>query len=78
MNCNIVINQQPSSLTASDRSAPETRVRNPERQTRGKKSNKTHMKKLKQKLLKDNQESQMNLKEFIEYFQKSFLNKVLL
>ena len=28
------------------------------------------MKKLKQKLLKDNQESQMNLKEFIEYFQQ--------
>ena len=54
---NIVINQQPSSLTASDRSAPETRVRNPGRQTRGKKSNKTHMKKLKQRLLKDNQES---------------------
>ena len=32
MNCNIVINQQPSSLTASDRSTPETKVKDPERQ----------------------------------------------
>ena len=51
MNCNIVINQQPSALPASDRSAPE-------RQGRGKKSH--------EKLLNDNQEAQMTLKEFIE------------
>ena len=38
MNCNIVINQEPSSLPASDRSAPETKVKDPERQRRGKKS----------------------------------------
>ena len=28
------------------------------------------MKKLKEKLLKDNQKTQMNLKEFIDYFQQ--------
>ena len=70
MNCNIVINQQPSSLLASDRSAPETKVRDPERQRRVKKSHETYMKKLKEKLLKDNQEAQMTLKEFLEYFQQ--------
>ena len=31
---------------------------------------KTYMKKLKEKLLKDNEEVQMTLKEFIEYFQQ--------
>ena len=31
---------------------------------------KTYMKKLKKKLLKDNEEVQMTLKEFIEYFQQ--------
>ena len=35
MSCNIVINQ---SLPASDRSAPETKVKDPERQRKGKKS----------------------------------------
>ena len=70
MNCNIVINQQPSSLLASDRSAPETKVRDPERQRRVKKSHETYMKKLKEKLLKDNQEAQMTFKEFREYFQE--------
>ena len=69
MNCNIMINQQPSSLPASDRYAPEAKVKDPERQRTGKKSHKTYMKKLKEKLLKDNQEAQMNLKEFIEHFQ---------
>ena len=70
MNCNIVINQQPSSLLASDRSTSETKVRDPERQRRVKKSHETYMKKLKEKLLKDNQEAQMTLREFIEYFQQ--------
>ena len=70
MNCNIVINQQPSSLLASDRSTSETKVRDPERQRRVKKSHETYMKKLKEKLLKDNQEAQMTFKEFIEYFQE--------
>ena len=68
MNCNIVINQQ-SSLPASDRSAPEAKVKDSERQRRGKKSHETYMKKLKKRFLKDNQEAQMTLKEFIEYFQ---------
>ena len=47
----------------SDRSAPE-------RQRRGKKSHQTYMKKLKERFLKDNQEAQMPLKEFIDYFQQ--------
>ena len=67
MICNIVINQQ---LSASDGSAPETKVKDPERQRRGKKSQETYMKKLKERLLKDNQKTQMTLKEFIDYFQK--------
>ena len=67
MSCNIVINQQ---LSASDGSAPETKVKDPERQRRGKKSHKTYMKKLKERFLKDNQKTQMTLKEFIDYFQK--------
>ena len=56
MNCNIVINQQ-SSLPASDRSAPEAKVKDPERHRRGKKSHETYMKKLKKRFLKDNQEA---------------------
>ena len=67
MSCNIVINQQ---LSASDGSAPEIKVKDPERQRRGKKSHETYMKKLKERLLKDNQKTQMTLKEFIDYFQK--------
>ena len=69
----IVINQEPSSLPDSDRSAPETKVKDPKRQGRDTKSHEMSMKKLKEKLLKDNQEAQMNLKEFIEYFQQ-YLN----
>ena len=67
MSCNIVINQQ-SSLPASDRSTPEAKVKDPERQRGGKKSHKTYIKKLKERFLKDNQEAQMTLKEFIYYF----------
>ena len=59
MSCNIVINQQ---LTTTDRSAPEAKVKDPKRQRRGKKSLETYMRKLKEKLLKDNQEAQMTLK----------------
>ena len=54
MSCNIFINQ---SLPNSDRSAPETKVKDPERQRRGKKSYQTYMKKLKERFLKDNQEA---------------------
>ena len=67
MSCNIAINQQ---LFASDGSAPETKVKDPKKQRRGKKSHKMYMKKLKERLLKDNQKTQMTLKEFIDYFQK--------
>ena len=67
MSCNIVINQQ---LANTDRSAPETKVKDLERQRRSKKSHETYIKKLKKKLLKDNQEAQMTLREFIEYFQQ--------
>ena len=49
MNFNIAINQQPSSLPASDRPAPEKKVKDPERQRRGKKSQVTYMKKLREK-----------------------------
>ena len=69
MSCHIVINQQ-SSLLASDRSAPEAKVKEPERQGKGKKSHETHMKKLKERFLKNNQEAQTTLKEFIDYFQQ--------
>ena len=70
MSCNIVINQ--SSLPASDTSASEAKVKDPERQRRGKKSHGTYMKKLKEKFLKDNQEVQITLKEFIDYFQLNY------
>ena len=54
-----------------DRLAAETKVKDPESQRRGKKSHETYMKKLQQSLLKDNQEVQMALKEYIEYFQQN-------
>ena len=69
MSWNIVNNQQ-SSLPASDRSAPQVNVKNPERQRRGKKSHKTYIKKLRESVLKENQEARMSLKEFIDYFQQ--------
>ena len=69
MSCNIIINQQ-SSLPTSDTSSSEAKVKDPERQRRGKKSHKTYMKKLRERFLKDNQEVQMTLKEFIDYFQQ--------
>ena len=43
MNCSIVINQQPSSLPISDRSTPETKVKDPERQLRGTKSHERYI-----------------------------------
>ena len=67
MSCDIDINRQ-SSLPASDRSTHEAKVKDPERQKRSKKSHETYMKKLKERFLKDNQEAQMTLKEFIDYF----------
>ena len=66
MSCNIVINQQ-LSLPAL---ASEAKVKDPERQKRGKKSHKTYMKKLRERFLKDNQEARMTLKEFMDDFQQ--------
>ena len=64
MNCNIVINQQ-LSLPTSDRSALETKTKDQKRVEAARKSLENCMKKLKEKLLKDNQEAQITLKEFI-------------
>ena len=61
MSWSIAINQQPS-LPASDRSAPEAKVKDPKRQRKGKESHETYMKKLRERFLKDNQEAQMTLK----------------
>ena len=61
-------------MPLSDRSAPETKVKDPERQRRGKKSQETYMKKIKEKLLEDNQEAQMSFKKIIEYFQEDLNN----
>ena len=69
MSCSIIINQEPY-FPASDRPGPETKVKDPERQRRGKKLHKTYMKELKEKLLKDNQKTKMTLKKFIYYFQQ--------
>ena len=69
MNYNIVINQQPS-LPTSGRSVPETKTKDQKRVETACRGREKHMKKLKEKLLKDNQEAQMALKEFIRYFQQ--------
>ena len=69
MSCNIVINQQ---LATTD--APETKEKDPERQRRGKKPHETYMKKLKERFLKNNQEVQLTLKEFIDYFHQDLNN----
>ena len=69
MNCNIVINQQPS-LPTSDRSAPETKAKDQKRVEAARRDRENYMKKLKENFLKDNQKTQMTLKEFIDYFQK--------
>ena len=59
MNCNIVINQQPS---ASDRSATETKPKDQKRIEAAHRDRENYMKNLKEKLLKDNQKAQMTLK----------------
>ena len=69
MNCNIVIDQQPS-LPASERSAPEIKTKDQNGVEAARRSRENYMKKLKEKLLKDNQKTQMTLKEFIDYFQQ--------
>ena len=64
MSCNIVINQQPS-FTTSDRPAPETKTKDQKRVEVARRGRENYVKKL-----KDNQEVQMTLKEFIDYFQQ--------
>ena len=69
MNCNIVINQQPS-LPTSERSAPEIKTKGHKRVEAACRGRENYIKKLKEKLLKENQKAQMTLKEFIDYFQQ--------
>ena len=45
MNCNIAINQQPSSLPDSDRSASETKTKNQKRAEAARKGRENYMKK---------------------------------
>ena len=52
MNCNIAINQQPSSLPDSDRSAPETKTKNQKRVEAARKGRENYMKKTKGKAFK--------------------------
>ena len=61
MNCNIVINQQPS-LPSLDRSSPKTKTKDQKRVETAHTGRENYMKKLKEKLLKDNQKTQMILK----------------
>ena len=67
MSCNIVINQQPPSLPAS---VPKTKVKDQKRAEAARRGRGNYMKKLKERLLKDNKGAQMILKEFIGYFQQ--------
>ena len=69
MSCNIVINQEPS-LPASDISAPKTKVKDQKRTEAARRGRENYMEKLKERLLKDNEKTQMTLKEFIDYFQQ--------
>ena len=56
MNCNIVINQQPS-LPSLDRSSPKTKTKDQKRVETAHRGRENYMKKLKEKLLKDNQKT---------------------
>ena len=67
MTCNIVINQQPS---ASDRYVTETKAKDQNRIAAAHRDQENYKKKLMEKLLKDNQKTQMTLKEFVDYFQQ--------
>ena len=63
MSCNIVINQQPPL-------PPKTKTKDQKHVEATRRGRENYMKKLKERLLKDNQEVQMTLKEFIDYFQQ--------
>ena len=66
MSCNTVINQQPSFPAP----APKINVKDQKRVEAAGKGRENYMKKLKERLLKDNQGAKMTLKEFIDYFQQ--------
>ena len=67
MNCNIVIKP---SLPTSDRSATEIKTNDQKRFKAARRDQENFMKNLKEKLLKNNQEAQMTLRGFMEYFQQ--------
>ena len=66
MSCNIVINQQPSFPAPT----PKINIKGQKRVEAAGKGRENYMKKLKERLLKDNQGAKMTLKEFIDYFQQ--------
>ena len=58
-------------MPTSERSAPETKTKDQKRAEAARRGQENYIKKLKEKLLKNNVEAQMTLKEFIEYFQQN-------
>ena len=58
-------------MPTSERSAPETKTKDQKRVEAARRGQENYIKKLKEKLLKNNVEAQMTLKEFIEYFQQN-------
>ena len=58
-------------MPTSERSAPETKTKDQKRVEAACRGQENYIKKLKEKLLKNNVEVQMTLKEFIEYFQQN-------
>ena len=69
MSCEIVINQQ-TSLPVLDKVTPEAKVEDRKCVQVASKGRENYMKKLKDRLLKDNKMMQMTSKEFIDYFQQ--------
>ena len=69
MSCNIVINQQ-TSLPVLNNAISEAKVKDPKRVEAARKGRENYVKKLKDRLLKDNKMVQMTLKESIDYFQQ--------
>ena len=58
-------------MPTSERSAPETKTKDQKRVEAARRGQENYIKKLKEKLLKNNVEVQTTLKEFIEYFQQN-------
>ena len=69
MSCNISIDQQPS-FSTSDRPAPETKTKDQKRVEAACRGQENYMEIFLKRPLKDYQEVQMTLKEFIDYFEK--------